>query len=508
MAAEDKDHTVEIEGLNLKTSYQQLPAKLFTSVRPTPVKKPAVVMYNESLGKDLGVAVKNPDSSKIAAVFSGNEIPKDALPIAQAYAGHQFGHFTVLGDGRAILLGEQITPKGERYDIQLKGSGRTPYSRRGDGRAGLGPMLREYIISEALHALGIPSTRALAVVSTGETILREKRLPGAILTRVASSHIRVGTFEYIAHFGNINELKALADYTIERHFPNMMSTSPPETEDYGNREGSDNKYLSFFEQVLDRQALLMAKWQLIGFIHGVMNTDNMALSGETIDYGPCAFMNRYDPDTVFSSIDRGGRYAYKNQPQIAQWNLARLAETLIPLIHQDQAQGIETIKKSLQTFSLRYERYWRQNMGKKIGIFQASKEDVPLMEELLQIMKEENQDFTNTFFALTYDKENELTIKEHEQFLAWLDKWKARLEEQKKTEGEVKELMRAHNPVLIPRNHQVERAIDAAVEKEDYSVMENLMKALRSPYQFSSEKEPYQLPPDPSDKPYVTYCGT
>jgi len=510
MSEEMKKLSIDVEGWNLEASYQKLPTKFFKTVHPSPVKDPEMVIYNEDLGKSLGISMNDLDNRKNALFFSGNKIPTGGIPIAQAYAGHQFGHFTVLGDGRAILLGEQITPKGERFDIQLKGSGATPYSRRGDGRAALGPMLREYIISEAMYALGIPSTRALAVVSTGERILREKRLPGAILTRVASSHIRVGTFEYISQFGDIKDLKALADYTIERHFPEIEKEfkGKPYEEQEPSGDQINAKYLTFFDQVLDRQASLIAKWQLVGFVHGVMNTDNMAISGETIDYGPCAFMNTYDPETVFSSIDRGGRYAYKNQPGIGQWNLARFAETLLPLIHQDQAQGIKLMETHLQKFTTQYQKYWLEGMGKKIGIFETAQDDESLIEELLQIMKEENLDFTNTFVALTQGKEKELSVEGEDRFETWLRKWEKRLEEQQKSREEAKKLMEKSNPVVIPRNHQVEKALSAAVDNRDYQVMEDLMKVLLDPYRYSEENEPYRKPPGPEEKPYVTYCGT
>ncbi|NBG88597.1 protein adenylyltransferase SelO [Isachenkonia alkalipeptolytica] len=486
-----------LEGWNLEAGYQQLPGKLFSKADPVPVKDPKVLVYNEALGRELGLRLEQEEGVPGGLIFSGNALPQGSAPIAQAYAGHQFGHFTMLGDGRAHLLGEQLTPQGGRYDIQLKGSGPTPYSRRGDGRAALGPMLREYIISEAMHALGIPSTRALAVVATGEDVQREERLPGGILTRVAASHIRVGTFEYLQRFGNLQELKALADYTIQRHFPEILEKSDGE-----------EKYVKLFEAVQDKQAALIAKWQLVGFIHGVMNTDNMALSGETIDYGPCAFMDTYDPGTVFSSIDRGGRYAYKNQPSIGQWNLARFAETLLPLVHQDPAQGAKIMEEKLQGFSRAYEAYRLKGMGEKLGIFQAAKEDQVLIQRLLQLMAEKEEDFTNTFVALTYGGEEHLKMAETPRFKDWFSRWKERLEKQKKTEGEAKALMKTANPAVIPRNHQVERALKAAVEKEDFTVMEKLMTVLQNPYENSKEKKPYQEPPDPSAKPYVTYCGT
>ncbi len=500
---------LEIKGWNLKAGYQQLPTKLYSEISPSPVREPEIVIYNKGLEKVLGISSRDSDESLGARIFSGNELPQGALPIAQAYAGHQFGHFTMLGDGRAIVLGEQITPAGERLDIQLKGAGPTPYSRRGDGRAALGPMLREYIISEAMHALGIPSTRSLAVVATGETILREKQLPGAVLTRIAASHIRVGTFEYISQFGNIEEVKALADYTIDRHFSKSSEDSPEKAHDPDQKESPQNpKYLNFFEQVMNQQASLIAKWQLAGFIHGVMNTDNMAISGETIDYGPCAFMNAYDPETVFSSIDRRGRYAYKNQPQIAQWNLARFAETLLPLIHKDQTQGVKLIEKHLRQFPALHHQHWLSGMGKKLGIFQVSKKDEDLIDELLAIMKEENLDFTNTFLVLTYGNKEALGIEESQGLTDWRGKWEKRLGEQTESEDEAKQLMKTSNPVVIPRNHQVEKALREAEDNNDYRGISDLLKVLRNPFEYKEEHEPYQKPPGPLDKPYVTYCGT
>ncbi len=510
MSDDPRKPSTKEEGWNLKAGYLQLPTKLFSKVRPGPVKDPKIVIYNKELENSLGIKIQDLDKRESASIFSGNELPKGAQPIAQAYAGHQFGHFTVLGDGRAIILGEQITPRGERYDIQLKGAGPTPYSRRGDGRAALGPMLREYMISEAMYALGIPSTRALAVVSTGERILREKRLPGAVLTRVAASHIRVGTFEYIRQFGNVEELKALADYTIQRHFPHILKESNQDSIEDQEQAGLqiNTKYVKFFDEVVDRQASLIAKWQLVGFIHGVMNTDNMAISGETIDYGPCAFMNTYDPETVFSSIDRGGRYAYKNQPGIGQWNLARFGESLLPLIHKDPSQGVKIIEKHLQKFATQYHEYWLEGMGKKLGIFQIAAKDEELMDQLLQIMKEEKSDFTNTFVALSYGKEKELSINENQEFVNWHNKWQKRLKEQKESKEEVEKLMRGSNPLVIPRNHQVEKAIHAAVDNSDYREVRKLIEVLQNPYRESEENEAYQKPPGPSEKPYVTYCGT
>ena len=370
-------------GWNFDNSYARLPKTFFTLQNPTPVSSPKLVIFNESLATSLGLNGSALQREDGIGILAGNIIPQGATPLAQAYAGHQFGHFNMLGDGRAVLLGEQINPQGERVDIQLKGSGRTPYSRGGDGRAALGPMLREYIISEAMHALGIPTSRSLAVVSTGESVIRETNLPGAILTRVAASHIRVGTFQYAATWGKDGELQALADYTIKRHFPDI--------------EEDENRYLSLLQEVIKRQAELIAKWQLVGFIHGVMNTDNMAISGESIDFGPCAFMDTYDPETVFSSIDREGRYAYGNQPYMAGWNLARFAESLLPLLHENQEQAIEIAEDAISNFAELYQSNWLAGMRAKLGIFNEETEDQPLIEDLLNMMQQYRADYTNTF---------------------------------------------------------------------------------------------------------------
>jgi len=373
-------------GWKFDNSYARLPAALYSRVGPVPVAKPGLVVFNESLARDLGLDAGASQEGQ-AEIFSGNQIPEGAEPIAQAYAGHQFGHFTNLGDGRAILLGEQITPRGGRFDIQLKGSGQTPYSRRGDGRAALGPMLREYIISEAMHAFGIPTTRSLAVATTGEQIAREEMLPGAVLTRVAASHVRVGTFEYANAIGDRAVLEALTRYTLQRHYPELA--------------GADNPALALFEGVLERQAKLIAQWVCVGFVHGVMNTDNMALSGETIDYGPCAFIDTYDPATVFSSIDRGGRYAYGNQPNIAHWNLARLAEALLPLINEDKDKAVATAEEVLGKFPERFRVHYTAGLRAKLGLLSEEEGDYDLAREFLDWMKTAEADFTSSFVALT-----------------------------------------------------------------------------------------------------------
>ena len=481
-------------GWNFDNSYARLPDTFFSFTDPVPVVSPGLVIVNNHLAEKLGLnpeGFKNPQG---IAILSGNNIPKGAMPLAQAYAGHQFGYFTMLGDGRAHLLGEHITSRGERFDIQLKGSGRTPYSRRGDGRAALGPMLREYIISEAMHALGIPTTRSLAVVSTGEAVFREKELQGAILTRVAASHMRAGTFQYVASLGNIEELRILAEYTLKRHFPDSVT--------------DENLALSLLRQVITRQAKLIAQWQLVGFIHGVMNTDNMALSGETIDYGPCAFMDVYDPETVFSSIDQQGRYAYGNQPHIAGWNLARFTETLLPLIHEDQNQAVKMAQDELSVFSELYKQNWLSGMRSKLGIFNSETEDEVLINRLLEILKKYRMDYTNTFRALSLDNPGELILTGNEEFSVWFKIWNERLGRQDMSELSVKSLMRDSNPDVIPRNHKVEEALDAAVNRGDFSVMERLLKVLSKPYQYLPENEPFCIPPDTATHKYQTFCGT
>ena len=374
-------------GWHLEHTYTELPQLFYASAAPTAVREPRLIVFNRPLASALGLDVEALEGPRGAAIFAGNTLPEGGRPIAQAYAGHQFGHFTVLGDGRAILLGEQITPSGERVDVQLKGAGQTRFSRRGDGRAALGPMLREYIISEAMYALGIPTTRSLAVVTTGEPVYRESMLDGAVLTRVAASHIRVGTMQWAAAHDDWQALRALADYTRARHYPELDDA--PEAQ------------MALFDAILARQASLIARWQLVGFIHGVMNTDNMSLSGETIDYGPCAFMDTYDPATVFSSIDHGGRYAYGNQPAIAQWNLARLAEAMLPLFDPDVDRAVERAKASLDRFPDLFEQHWLDGMRAKLGLFTREDTDKVLVADLLAWMQRRSADFTNTFRSVT-----------------------------------------------------------------------------------------------------------
>lgn len=491
----DKDvGTDKRAGWNLDNSYAGLPEVMFSRQEPEPVASPRLVVLNDSLAASLGLDAAALRVKDGVEVFAGNRIPEGAEPLAQAYAGHQFGYFTKLGDGRAVLLGEQLTPQGERVDIQLKGSGRTPYSRQGDGRAALGPMLREYIISEAMHALGIPTTRSLAVVTTGEPVFRETELPGAILTRVAESHIRVGTFQYAARWGTVEDLRALADYTWQRH--------------YADRDPGENRYVSLIREVSERQASLIAKWQLVGFIHGVMNTDNMTLSGETIDYGPCAFMDIYDPATVFSSIDTQGRYAYGNQPEIGGWNLARLAEALLPLLHEDEAQAIAMAEEALGHYVDSFHRHWLDGMRAKLGLFHAEPEDEALVKRLLQVMYKQRADYTNTFRALSLAEPEKTGLADIDAFQDWYSQWQSRLSRQEESAESAYQRMRQHNPSVIPRNHRVEEALSAAVEQGDYRVMQQLLNALAQPYAYLPEQETFCRVPDPSGRPYRTYCGT
>jgi serine/tyrosine/threonine adenylyltransferase len=483
---------IQEPGWNLENSFSRLPELFFTSKSPTPVKSSNLIILNGSLAKSLGLNVVELQNEEGIAVFAGNQIPNGSTPLAQAYAGHQFGHFTMLGDGRAVLLGEQITPKGDRVDIQLKGSGRTPYSRGGDGRAALGPMLREYIISEAMDALGIPTTRSLAVVTTGEAIVRETYLPGAILTRVASSHIRVGTFQYAANWGKVNDLHRLADYTLQRHFQHI--------------ELDENCYLSLLQEMVKRQAALIAKWMLVGFIHGVMNTDNMTISGETIDYGPCAFMDKYNPKTVFSSIDREGRYAYGNQPNIGGWNLTRFAETLIPLLDEKEEKAIELAQEVLSGYSHFYHANWHAGMRAKLGIFNEEEQDQSLIDDLLSMMQKYHADYTNTFRVLTLELSEETVLFGTPEFTQWFERWQARLKRQQESKTSSYQLMRTSNPAVIPRNHRVEEALDAA-NNGDLNVMGKLLQVLSSPFAYSAEQKEYCTLPT-SKQPYQTFCGT
>jgi len=480
-------------GWRLEHSYAQLPSVLHMPVAPTPVAAPRLVVLNRPLAAALGLDGAALAGEEGVAILAGNRLPPGAAPLAQAYAGHQYGHFTTLGDGRAILLGEQITPQGERFDVQLKGAGPTPYSRRGDGRAALGPMLREYVISEAMHALGIPTTRSLAVAATGEDVFRPGALPGAVLTRVAASHIRVGTFEWAAARGGEAALRALIDHTVRRHFPECSAALNPAR--------------ALLAAVVERQAILIARWMQVGFVHGVMNTDNMAVAGETIDYGPCAFMDTYDPATGFSSIDAHGRYAYGNQPGIAQWNLARFAETLLPLLHPDEAPAIAVATEALGEFAQRYQHHWLAGMRGKLGLFAGEPEDLALVEALLAWMHASKADFTNTFAELIPDLPPADVRRTDTTLVAWQARWQARLGRQPQSAAESIALRRAHNPAVIPRNHLVEAAL-AAAEQGDLGVMERLLQVLATPYAYGRHAPEYRSPAPEGRADYRTFCGT
>jgi uncharacterized protein YdiU (UPF0061 family) len=482
------------EGWNFDNSYIRLPESFYAQLGPVPVSRPRMVLFNRPLAESLGLNAQALEGDQGVAIFSGNRIPENAHPIALAYAGHQFGYFTMLGDGRAILLGEHITPDGQRFDIQLKGSGQTPFSRRGDGRAALGPMLREYIISEAMHALGIPTTRSLAAVTTGEPVFRETSLPGAILTRVAASHIRVGTFEYAAGLGDKEYMKILAHYTLDRHYRHLTA--------------HENPYLAMLHAVVEKQAFLVAKWQHVGFIHGVMNTDNMALSGETIDYGPCAFMDVYDPSTVFSSIDQQGRYAYSNQPRMAQWNLARFAETLVPLLHADQKKAIALATEVLESFTEKYQEAWLSGMRAKLGLFTEEADDPSLINSLLTCMQMNRADYTITFRDLSQEMLPDRSFYRDQSFIQWHEKWRQRLANQPESVEASRELMLGRNPAVIPRNHRVEEALEAAAEQDNLTKTRELIRVLSRPFDESPEHEKYTTGPEPSDQVYQTFCGT
>lgn len=489
-------------GFQFDNSYLKLPEIFYQKQQPTKISKAEIVLFNGEYAAALGLnsaALKK----RGAQFLAGNKSCSTAEPIAQAYAGHQFGYFNMLGDGRAILLGEHITPQNQRVDIQLKGAGRTPYSRTGDGRAALGPMLREYIISEAMYALGIPTTRSLAVTTTCEAVYRENVLPGAVLTRVASSHIRVGTFQFAAATKNTQQLKALVDYTIKRHFPELNSSR------LDLSKTDTNPYLSLLKKVIDSQASLIAQWMHVGFIHGVMNTDNVSICAETIDYGPCAFMNAYHPDTVFSSIDTNGRYAFSNQPKITRWNLVRFAEALLPLIDESQEKAIALATECLDYYPTQFLDNWLAGMRKKLGIFTAEEQDLKLAEDLLVIMQRNKADFTNTFRSLSEDNIQLVAMYQDAAFRNWLIQWKARLTKQGKSFADSIELMQSVNPKVIARNHLVEEALSAAVENGDFSSVRMLLSALSKPFANINHPVKYLLPPaDEFDAQYKTFCGT
>ena len=473
-------------------TYYKLSDIFKEDIKPIPVKKPELVLLNKTLAENLNLNFSNLDNQELSELFSGNSLPKGSNSIAQAYAGHQFGHFTMLGDGRAVLIGEHLSKDNKRYDIQFKGSGKTAFSRNGDGRAALGPMLREYIISEAMNGLGIPTTRSLAVVKTGEDVIRETSQPGAILTRIASSHIRVGTFQYIAARQKKDEIEVLLNYVIDRHYPNIKN--------------SKNKATELLSIVLEKQINLVVNWMRVGFIHGVMNTDNMSISGETIDYGPCAFMDTYDPKTVFSSIDQMGRYAYFNQPVITKWNLSRFAECLIPLIDKNQEKAIELATEIINSFEKKYEEKWLNMMRDKLGLFGMDEKDKFLILDLLTWMHQKKIDYTNIFCHLMNENIKEDKDYEDEDFKNWKKRWNERLKTNNNTPEKSLKLMRSANPIVIPRNHKVEEALEAA-EKNNFKPITRLVEILKDPYSQQKNIINYQIPSN-SEKKYQTFCGT
>ncbi len=476
-------------GWNLQSNYTQISDKLFSELKPDIVTNPSTVIINNELAKKLGLNLKGISEKDLSNLFSGNQLPNGAKPFAQAYAGHQFGQFTILGDGRAHIVGEQVTPEGEIFDIQYKGSGRTPYSRGGDGKAALGPMLREYLISEAMYHLGIPTTRSLAVVETGEKVYREVPLKGSILTRVASSHIRIGTFQFLAAHKDYEGMQALLDFSIKRHFCNLKFT----------------KYVTveFIHAVMQKQIKLIVDWMRVGFIHGVMNTDNSTISGETIDYGPCAFMDTYDAKTVFSSIDTQGRYSFANQPSIIHWNLVRLAESLLPLIDKNEKKSIEIAQNTLNKFSSLFKNEWLQMMRKKIGIEDRSEEDEELISNLVNWMQNKGPDFTNTFCNLmNYNHANDEVFGDND-FGTWKKNWQERVKNK-----EYLKTMINTNPVLIPRNYLVEEALNEAETKGKLNKFNDLNKAISSPYHIEKVNIKYLITPSKTNIPYKTFCGT
>ena len=476
-------------GWNLQSSYTQISDKLFSELKPDAVTNPSTVVVNNELAEKLGLNLKGISEKDLSNLFSGNQLPHGAKPFAQAYAGHQFGQFTILGDGRAHIVGEQVTPDGEIFDIQYKGSGRTPYSRGGDGKAALGPMLREYLISEAMYHLGIPTTRSLAVVETGEKVYREVPLKGSILTRVASSHIRIGTFQFLAAHKDYDGMQALLDFSIKRHFRNINF--------------SKNVAIEFIQSVMQKQIKLIVDWMRVGFIHGVMNTDNSTISGETIDYGPCAFMDSYDAKTVFSSIDTQGRYSFANQPSIIHWNLVRLAECLLPLIDKNEKKSIEIAQNTLNDFSSLFKDEWLQMMRKKIGIEDQSDEDEELINNLVKWMQSKNPDFTNTFCNLmNYEHANDEVFEDND-FDTWKKNWKKRV----KSKEYLKTMINI-NPVLIPRNYLVEEALNEAETNNKLDKFNDLNRAISSPYQLKNVHIKYLMTPSKTNIPYKTFCGT
>jgi serine/tyrosine/threonine adenylyltransferase len=492
------EHTIAV----FSNSYARLPEHFFVRLYPTPVAEPHLIKFNKLLAEDLGLDTRELEAEALAAIFAGNVVPRGADPIAMAYAAHQFGNFVPqLGDGRALLLGEVVDRNGKRRDIQLKGAGPTPFSRRGDGRAALGPVLREYLVSEAMHALGIPTTRALAAVSTGERVFRDRPLPGAVLTRVSSSHIRIGTFQYFAARGDREAIERLTGYVIDRHFPEARDSERP--------------ILALLQSVAERQASLVARWMHVGFIHGVMNTDNTALSGETIDFGPCAFMDSYDPATTFSAIDELGRYAYGNQPTIAQWNLARFAETLLPLLDPNPERAIDLANEAISAFTSRFQEHWLAGMRDKLGLVRKEEGDLELAHSLLRSMHENAADFTLTFRLLcdaAADEEADADVRalfaNPAAYDSWASSWRLRLAAEKLEPDARAQAMRKANPAFIPRNHRVEQALHAAMESGDFSLFTELLTVLSRPYEDQAIFASYATPPHADERVFRTFCGT
>jgi uncharacterized protein YdiU (UPF0061 family) len=500
--ATNPTRTTEGRMLPFDNSYARLPDVFFAPVDPTPVEAPRLIKFNRALAAELGLDADMLERHG-AGYFSGNINMPGSLPLAMAYAGHQFGQFVPqLGDGRAILLGEVIDRNGRRRDIQLKGAGQTPYSRRGDGRAALGPVLREYIISEAMHALGIPTTRALAAVASGQPVYRDRVLPGAIFTRVAASHIRVGTFQFFAARSDSENVRVLADHVIERHYPEL--------------KGAEKPYLALLDAIADRQASLIARWLGVGFIHGVMNTDNMTISGETIDFGPCAFMDRYDPRTVYSSIDHGGRYAFGNQPMIGQWNIARLAEAMLAILDDDQDRAVEVANEAVARFMERFQDHWKSVIRAKLGLGTDERdEDQGLIRDLLVTLYEQKADYTLAFRRLSDAAESGeadaalgALLEDPSALAPWLAAWRERLTVEATMPQARAAAMRKVNPAFIPRNHKVEEALTAAIDHGDFSLFEALNDVLARPYEDQPAFAAYAEPPQPGEEVTATFCGT
>jgi uncharacterized protein YdiU (UPF0061 family) len=492
-----------LKPIPFNNTYVNLGNDFFVSAMPSPVANPELVIFNHALGDALGLSDTCLNSAEGAAILAGSRFPEGAAPVAMAYAGHQFGHFVPqLGDGRALLLGQLAGPDGVQHDIHLKGSGRTVFSRGGDGRAALGPVLREYLVSEAMAKLGLPTTRALAAVTTGEQVARQELLPGGVITRTARSFVRVGTFEYFSSQSNLDAVTRLADYVIEQHYPGCREVANP--------------YLALLEAVIERQAALIAQWMQVGFIHGVMNTDNMSIAGETIDYGPCAFMDHYAHGQVYSSIDHHGRYAYNNQPNIGVWNLTRLAETLLPLLADHPEAAVETARTALQSYAGLYERDWLEGMRAKIGLQTRRDDDKKLVDELFEIMAAGRADFTLTFHYLSTvaadsaDRDGSVRslFSDPAQFDHWAHQWRARLRQEDSVDATRQARMQAINPVYIPRNHRIEAAIRAAEDHGDFSLFHELHTVLQNPWQRQPGKDAYMLPPEPGEVVQQTFCGT